>query len=64
MQNVQNDSRETQMLHFACNVCGITATIVSTQTGRLAWLDHMENHAQKTNYDVWAWTVMQLGLDE
>lgn len=56
-------SRETAMIHYQCNVCGITATMVRTPTGLLAWCDHMENHAQKTAYDLWTWTAVQLDLD-
>jgi hypothetical protein len=56
-------SRETAMVHYECNVCGITATVVSTPSALLAWCDHMETHAWKKGYDVWTWTVLHLDLD-
>jgi hypothetical protein len=50
------------MVHYQCRTCGLTATCVATPTAVLAWLDHMEGHAVRDNYDAWTWTVLQLEL--
>jgi len=60
---MQAAGRETAMIHFECGVCGMAATLVDTPTGSLAWLDHMENHAQKKHYRAWTWTAVQLDLE-
>jgi hypothetical protein len=57
-------ARETHMLHFQCETCGITATCVDTPSATLAWLDHMDNHAVKTGYRRWTWTVTPLPLGQ
>ncbi len=53
----------TDMAHYECDVCKITATIVRTPAGELAWLDHMAIHAQQRAYRVWTWRVVQLPLE-
>jgi len=50
----------TQMVHYQCGTCGITATMVITAASELAWLDHMATHAVPDNYRSWHWTVQQL----
>lgn len=57
-----SEGTETAMILYECGVCGIQATMVRTATGDLAWLDHMENHAQKRQYRCWTWNVVQLPL--
>jgi len=60
VQKVQNSTTETPMYHFECLTCGITATMVATETGKLAWLDHMNRHALPEHFRIWTWTVQQL----
>jgi len=43
------------MYHFECFTCGMQATIVGTEAGKLAWLDHMVTHAVPENYGIWTW---------
>jgi len=62
VDNVQNSQRMTSMIHYHCHTCGVNATCVLTNSAELAWLDHMENHAERKNYGAWTWTVVQLDL--
>jgi len=59
---MSNGSGETAMIHYECFTCGVTATCVVTSSATLAWLDHMENHAERKNYGQWSWTVLALPL--
>jgi hypothetical protein len=62
VDSVQNSKRDTAMVHYSCRTCGVTATCVATPSAVLAWLDHMECHAVRDNYDAWTWVVQQLDL--
>ena len=59
-----NLSTTTNMLHFQCDTCHITATIVDTDVGRTAWADHMAIHVRPESFHVWSWTVAPLPLEE
>lgn len=61
---MQAAGRETAMIHYQCYTCGVNATCVHTPSADLAWLDHMENHAERTNYGRWTWTAVQLELGQ
>lgn len=56
----------TQMIHYQCGVCPMTATVVDNPAGTLAWHDHMINHARMLNFRSWTWVVeqMDLGIDD
>lgn len=60
---MEQRQEETAMVHYHCDVCGMTATCVATPAADLAWQDHMAIHAQKRRYGVWTWTVLRLELD-
>jgi len=60
---MDRDQQYTQMIHYHCDTCGISATCVDTPSARLAWCDHMDNHAVKAGYGQWVWTVVPLPLD-
>jgi len=60
---MQDSTTDTAMVHFECHTCHMTATCVATAAAELAWLDHMDNHAEKKNYSAWSWTVARLPLD-
>jgi len=47
------------MIHFECFTCGMQATIVNTESGKLAWLDHVNRHAVPENYGIWTWMAVQ-----
>jgi len=51
---------ETAMVLFECEVCAVTAVCVDNEPARLAWLDHMENHAQKKRFRAFTWTALTL----
>lgn len=53
---------ETNMVHFQCYTCHVTATCVLTPSADLAWLDHMSNHAMQENYGRWTWQVVPLNI--
>lgn len=55
--------RETQMIHFECEVCSMSATCVVTPATELAWLDHMATHAARDAFRQWTWTAVELPLD-
>lgn len=55
--------RETAMVLFECHVCHAQAVCVDNQPARLAWLDHMENHANKTDYGAYTWTAVTFDFD-
>lgn len=57
------DSSPTQMIHFECRVCGISATCVATPSADLAWLDHMATHSASDAFGAWTWEVQPLPLD-
>lgn len=52
--------RETQMIHRECDHCGVGATMVQTDTGDIAWADHMATHSDGATYRTYTWTVVQL----
>lgn len=55
---------ETNMVHFECYVCKVSATCVQTPSADLAWLDHMENHGAKDAYGRWTWSVVTLPMSD
>ncbi len=57
---MQKSGETTEMVHYECHTCGVSATCVANEPASLAWLDHMENHAMKDNYSVWTWAVVPL----
>lgn len=54
--------RGTRMVHYHCDVCGMTATCVATPAAVLAWMDHMGRHVRTQDYGVWTWEVVALPL--
>jgi hypothetical protein len=52
----------TSMIHYQCQVCGMTATCVVTAVTSLAWLDHMDSHADSSLFLSWTWQALQLEL--
>lgn len=60
---MQKAGTETRMLHYCCDVCAMSATVVATSTAVLAWLDHMARHADPSLYRCWEWTVVPLFAD-
>lgn len=50
----------TDMAHFVCHTCGMSATVVLTEVARNAWTDHMATHYRHLEYSVYRWTVQQL----
>jgi len=52
----------TDMIHYQCYTCGISATCVTTSAAELAWFDHMQTHALVDHFGAWTWTVQQLPL--
>jgi len=61
---MQQTGDETPMVHWQCHICGISATCVLNPPAELAWLDHMENHANKADYSSWTWTALTLSFPE
>jgi len=59
----EKNTRGTDMLHFSCNVCAMTATLVETPSAWVAWRDHMECHTRPHDYGVWTWQALQLPFD-
>lgn len=57
---VKESGEGTAMVHYVCDTCGMSATMVATPTGDLAWLDHMATHAVKDGYRAYTWTVLRL----
>lgn len=58
MQAVTN---ATSMVHYACEACDMTATMVVTPAGTRAWWQHMRTHeANEQQYRAYQWTVMAL----
>jgi len=60
---MSSGNESTAMIHFECGTCGVNATCVDTPSARLAWYDHMENHALKQNYRAVTWVVVPLEFD-
>jgi len=58
---VQNS--ETNMVHYECHTCAMSATCVATSSSSLAWLDHMAIHADPRNFSQWTWMVQALPFD-
>lgn len=58
-----NENEITHMVHYECHTCGIGATCVLNSAARLAWHDHMSNHAVKTGFSQWFWAVEPLPFD-
>lgn len=56
------ERRETNMVHYECDRCGVSATCVVTPSAELAWLDHMASHGSWATYKAWTWTVQPLPL--
>jgi len=54
----------TAMVHYVCEICGMSATLVQTPVGDLAWLDHMANHVDPSMYRAYAWEVHRLPFDD
>jgi len=52
------------MVRYECNVCPMSASCVVTAVSELAWLDHMETHADPLDYRGWTWTVYPLPFGE
>nr|CRY97790.1 hypothetical protein [uncultured prokaryote] len=52
----------TEMIHYQCGVCSMTATVVNTPTSTLAWHDHMMQHARMLNFRSWTWAIEQMDL--
>lgn len=50
------------MIHYECHVCAVTATCVVTPSSSLAWLDHMEAHADRGAFSSWTWSVEPLNF--
>lgn len=48
------------MIRYECGVCDMVATIVDNGPGRLAWHDHMANHADPSLFRSWTWGVIPL----
>lgn len=57
---MRHSEAETAMIHYECGVCSMSATLVDTPAGNLAWHDHMATHAVSTDYRAWTWTAVQL----
>lgn len=60
---MQQSGEQTVMIHFQCYVCHMTATCVLTSSARLAWHDHMANHALRDAFGQWVWHVEPLPFD-
>jgi len=52
----------TIMVHYSCDECPMTATMVATSTEEVAWRDHMASHIGVAGYKRWVWEVVQLPL--
>lgn len=48
------------MIHHLCKVCGMSATMVVTETAGVAWADHMATHADPEAFESWVWSVYKL----
>jgi len=51
---------EVPMVHLLCKRCGMSATMVVTDTGKRAWSDHMRIHDDELAYEAWQWMVVPL----
>jgi len=60
VQNVDNQSNTTRMVHYVCHVCQMNATCVANPAAVLAWMDHMERHALRDDYSAYGWDVQRL----
>jgi len=52
--------RETQMIRFECDRCGMSAQGPMTGVFERAWGDHMAIHPDPLEFRQYAWTVVQL----
>ena len=52
------------MIHYACDVCSMTATMVVTPASSLAWLDHMSNHHDPKYFQCWTWQAVKLPFED
>lgn len=48
------------MIHHLCKVCGMSATMVVTETAGIAWSDHMATHDDPESFESWVWSVYKL----
>jgi len=61
---VDNEKNQTtDMRHMLCRACGMSATIVVTDTGLRAWDDHMETHEDPTDFEIWTWGAVRLPFE-
>jgi hypothetical protein len=52
----------TQMIHYECHVCDMTATCVRNEPAEAAWYDHMGTHPLLSEFSAFTWEVHQLPL--
>lgn len=65
MEITHNQSESlTTMLYLVCDVCDMTAMIVSTATGERAWQDHMNEHAQGSTAHAYTWTILPIPYED
>jgi hypothetical protein len=57
---MEQSAEEIEMVHYACEQCSMTATLVWTLDAKRAWLDHMQEHHDTTGYRMWSWGVRPL----
>ena len=50
----------TIMVHYSCDSCSMTATMVATSAEERAWSDHLATHPGGSDYKRWMWEVVQL----
>lgn len=60
---MEQQQASTNMIHYECEVCGVSATCVITPSAELAWLDHMATHASPKAFQAWTWTAVPLQFD-
>lgn len=53
----------TNMHHYECRQCEMTATVVATPAARAAWHHHMASHDKPWSWECWSWTIFPLPLD-
>lgn len=61
---MSESGESTIMIHYFCDVCEMSASMVQTNTGRLAWLDHMATHHRPEMFHSWVWYVTPLPFGE
>lgn len=52
----------TEMIHFECHACEMTATCVRNEPAEAAWADHMAAHTVVAEFSAFVWEVHQLPM--